>query len=100
MYVAVRNGGPGAINKLVPVAVSSNTGIGSRSHNAISTGSSFNPLQADLAASAYNKTRRFTITADPDNTIAERDEPNNTLTITVRLPARPGSAADVPCTSP
>ena len=100
IFVAVRNGGPGNLSRLVPVAMDSDSGLGSRSNNAISTGSSFNPLQVDLPNTAYSRTHRFTITADPDNEIVERDESNNAIDVTVRLPGRPASATDVPCTSP
>jgi hypothetical protein len=80
------------------VKVQSDTGLQSRSNNAISTGSSFNALQVDLSANAYNRTHRFTITADPDNQIVERDEANNTIVVAVQMPGRPSSARDVPCT--
>ncbi|MDQ3896336.1 MAG: hypothetical protein M3326_03625, partial [Actinomycetota bacterium] len=74
IFVAVRNGGPGRIDRLVPVLMQSDTGLSSRSNNAISTGSSFNPLQVDLSTGDYNRSHRFTIIADPDNGFVERDE--------------------------
>lgn len=100
MFVAVRNGGPGEVNRLVPVAVQSDRGHRARPNAAISTGSSFNPLQVDLSPSDYNQSLRFVITADPDNEIVERDESNNELIVTVRLPDRPTTSQDVPCSSP
>lgn len=100
IFVAVRNGGPGAIDRLVPVLLESDTGLRAESNNAISSGSAFNPLQVDLSADDYSRTHRFTVTADPNNEIIERDESNNVLTVTVTLPARPSSSQDVPCTSP
>lgn len=100
IFVAVRNGGPGPVGSLVRVSVRSDSGPRSDSNSAISTGSSFNPLQVDLSTNDYNKTHRFTVTADPQNSIIERDESNNQLVVTVRLPARPSRSQDVPCTSP
>jgi hypothetical protein len=100
LFVAVRNGGPGTIGGLVPVTVTSDTGLSSTSNNSISTGSSFNPLQVDLADTDYNRTHQFSIIVDPDNDIVERDESNNVLQVTVRLADRAASDGDVPCTSP
>jgi hypothetical protein len=100
IFVAVRNGGPGSINRLVPVTMQSDTGLGSRTNSSISTGSAFSGLQVELWAGNYNRTHRFTITADPDNEIVERDESNNQLTVTVSLSARPTTSRDVPCSSP
>lgn len=100
ILVAVRNGGPGAIDRLVRVLLESDTGLRAESNNAISSGSAFNPLQVDLSADDYSRTHRFTVTADPNNEIIERDESNNVLTVAVTLPARPSSSQDVPCTSP
>jgi len=99
IFVAVRNGGPGRVDRLVPVRIESDTGLRSSSNNAISTGSSFSALQVDLSSSSYNRDHRFVITADPDNQFVERDESNNGLTVTVRLPARPSTASNVSCTS-
>ncbi len=100
ILVAVRNGGPGPMSSLVRVSVRSDSGPRSDSNNTISTGSSFNPLQVDLSISDYNRTHRFTITADPENAVVEHDESNNQVVVSVRLPTRPSRSQDVPCTSP
>ena len=100
IFVAVRNGGPGRVRRLVPALIVSDAGHRVSSNNAISEGSAFNPFQVDLSPGNYNRTVRFTITVDPENEFVERDEGNNVKVVTVRLPARPTSTTDVPCTSP
>jgi hypothetical protein len=100
IFVAVRNGGPGGYSKLAPWAMSSNTGLSAQGNTALSTGSAFTAMQTPLRDGDFGRTHRFTITADPGNQVVERDESNNTLTVTVRLPARPDGAVDVPCSSP
>jgi hypothetical protein len=100
IFVALRNSGPGDWSTLVPFRLTSDTGLSGGGNAAISTGSSFVPMQVDLRASDYRRTHRFTVTADPAGEIVERDESNNTLTVTVALPGRPSNAQDVPCTSP
>jgi hypothetical protein len=99
VLVAIRNGGPGTYSRLVPWEMSSNTGLSAHGNSAISTGSAFTSMQADLRPGDYNRVHRFSIKADPNNQIVERNESNNTVTVTVTLPARPTRAADVPCTS-
>lgn len=99
IFVALRNGGPGIVERSVPVSVVSDTGLSSRTNTGISTGSAFSPLQVDLSSGDYGRVHRFTVTADPDDEIAERDEGNNQLVVMVDLPARPAGAEDVPCSS-
>lgn len=99
IFVAVRNGGPGPLERLVPVSVASDTGLGSRANSGISTGSAFSPLQVDLSPADYGRVHRFTVTADPDGEIPERDEGNNQLEVVVDLPDRPDNAEDVACSS-
>jgi hypothetical protein len=100
MFVAVRNSGPGSWNSLVPYRVVSDIGPSGEGNSALSEGSSFTPMQVDLGPGDYSRTHHFTITADPNNQIRERDESNNQLTITVPLPDRPTGTVDVNCTSP
>jgi hypothetical protein len=100
IFVAVRNNGPGSVDRLVPVLISSDTGMQATSNTSISTGSAFSPMQIDVFPEHYGRAHRFTITADPDNVIIERDVTNNQLSVTVDLPERPTSATDVPCASP
>jgi hypothetical protein len=100
MLVAVRNSGPGSWNSLVPFLVSSDTGLSTQGNTALSTGSSFTAMQVDLSAADYSRTHHFTITADPNNQIRERDETNNQLAISVALPPRPTGTINVNCTSP
>jgi len=64
-------------------------------NTAVSTGSGFSSVQVDVHAADYGKTHKFVITADPDNVILERDENDNTITVT--LPPRPNSTVDLPC---
>ena len=100
IFIAIRNGGPGSHSGLVPWEMSSNTGLSAHGNSAISTGSAFTAMQVDLRSGDYNRAHRFTIKADPANQIVERNESNNTLTVTVTLPARPARAGNVPCISP
>jgi len=100
MLVAVRNGGPGTWNALVPFRVTSDTGLASSGNTALSTGSGFTAMQVDLSDSDYGRAHRFTIIADPANQIRERDETNNQLVISVALPPRPTGTINVNCTSP
>jgi hypothetical protein len=100
MLVAVRNGGPGSWNSLVPYRISSDTGLSSQGSSAVSVGSEFTPMQVELSEGDYSRTHHFTITADPDNQIRERDESNNQLAITLALPPRPTGTINLTCTSP
>jgi hypothetical protein len=100
IFVAVRNNGPGSVDRLVPVLISSDTGMQATSNTSISTGSAFSPMQIDLFPEHYGRAHRFTITADPDNVIIERDVTNNQVSVTVDLPQRPTAATEVPCSSP
>ena len=100
LLVAVRNSGPGSWNGQVPFRVTSDAGMSSHGSAALSSGSGFTAMQVDLSRSDYRRTHRFTITADPDNQIRERDESNNQLVISVSLPSRPTGTVNVNCTSP
>jgi hypothetical protein len=100
LFVAIRNSGPGPFTHLVHFELTSDTGLAGSGNGAISTGSSFNGMQVTLRPEHYGRTHRFSILADPDNAIVERDERNNSLTMTVTLPDRPTSARDVECTTP
>jgi CARDB len=100
MFVAVRNGGPGSWNSLVPYRVVSDIGPSAEGNSALSEGESFTAMQVDLGPGDYSRTHHFTVTADPNNQIRERDESNNQLTITVSLPDRPTGTVEVGCTSP
>jgi CARDB len=100
IFVALRNSGPGVWSQLVPWRMVSDTGLSARGNTAISTGSSFTAMQVDLNTGDYGRSHRFTITADPDNTIVERDETNNELVVTVNLGGRPTTSGNVACTSP
>ena len=100
IFVALRNSGPGDWSQLVPFRMVSDTGLSAQGNTAVSTGSSFTPMQVDLNTGDYGQSQRFTITADPDNTIVERDEANNELVVTVNLGDRPTTSGNVDCTSP
>jgi CARDB protein len=100
IFVALRNSGPGDWSQLVPFRMVSDTGLSAQGNTAVSTGSSFTPMQVDLNTGDYGQSQRFTITADPDNTIVERDETNNELVVTVNLGDRPTTSGNVDCTSP
>ena len=100
LFVAVRDGGPQPVSGPVVVTVSSDTGLSSRATTGVSAGSTFTGMEVSLGSSDYNKTHHFTITADPDDDVAERDEENNQLRISVPLGSRQQSEGDVPCTSP
>jgi CARDB len=100
IFVALRNGGPGDWSQLVPFRMVSDTGLSAQGNTAISTGSSFTAMQVDVKPGDYGQSHRFTITADPDNTIVERDETNNELIVTVNLGDRPTTSGNVDCTSP
>ncbi len=97
LFVALRNAGPGDWTTLVPFRLTSPTGLSGGGNTAISTGSAFTGMQVDLRPADWSGTHRFTITADPDNAVVERDESNNTLEIDVTLPPRPSGATDVAC---
>ena len=100
IFVALRNSGPGDWSQLVPFRMVSDTGLSAQGNTAVSTGASFTPMQVDLNTGDYGQSHRFTITADPDNTIVERDEANNELVVTVSLGDRPTTSGNVDCTSP
>ena len=100
IFVALRNSGPGEWSQLVPFRMVSDTGLSAQGNTAVSTGSSFTAMQVDLNTDDYGQSHRFTITADPDNTIVERDETNNELVVTVNLGDRPTTSGNVDCTSP
>jgi hypothetical protein len=100
IFVALRNSGPGEWSQLVPFRMDSDTGLSAQGNTAVSTGSGFTAMQVDLNTDDYGKSHRFTIIADPDNTIVERDEANNELVVTVSLGNRPTTSGNVNCTSP
>jgi hypothetical protein len=95
--IAIINNGPGSISQLVPYALSSDGGLTGRGNAAVSTDGAVTPMQVDLQASDYNQDRQFTITVDPNRVIAETNENNNALNVTVSLPSQPTSPTDVPC---
>lgn len=97
MFVAVRNAGPGAVGRLVPFELVSDTGLTGSGNTAVATGSATTPMQVTVGPADYGTTHTFAITADPANEIVERDESNNSLRLAVDLVARPSGAADVPC---
>lgn len=97
IFVSVRNGGPGLFSRLVPYELRSDTGLSGGGSSSLSTGASFTAMQVDLKSSDYDRTHRFTITADPANTVVERSESNNSLIVQVSLPARPGGTTNVTC---
>lgn len=97
IFVALRNSGPGTWSSLVPYSMVSDTGLRQDGNSAISTGSSFSGMQVDLASTDYNRSHTFTVTADPANTVVERDESNNQLQVRVNLPSAPQATTDVPC---
>ena len=45
----------------------------------------------------YGRTHTVTVSVDPDNEVPESNEDNNQLTVTVALPAQPGSSQSLPC---
>ena len=45
----------------------------------------------------YGRTHNVTVRVDPDNEVPESDEGNNELTVTVAVPAHPGSPQSLPC---
>jgi CARDB len=100
ILVAVRNSGPAQLSQLVPFTLTSDTGLAGGGNTAVSTGSSFTAMQVDLRPDDYSHTHGFTVTVDPTDEIAELDESNNTIGVTVSLPGRPNQAEDVPCTTP
>jgi hypothetical protein len=100
VFVAVRNSGPAQLSQLVPFTLTSDTGRAGGGNTAISTGTDFTAMQIDLGLDDYGRSHHFTVTVDPIDEIAERDESNNTLELTVVLPDRPNLAEDVPCTTP
>ena len=100
IFVAVRNSGPTQLSQLATFTIASDTGLIGGGNAAVSTGSSFAAMQVDLRPDDYGRSHRFTVTVDPNNDIAERDESNNTLRVTVSLPGPPNNAQDVPCTTP
>ena len=100
IFVALRNSGPGDWSQLVPFRIVSDTGLSAEGNTAVSTGSNFTAMQVDLNTDDYGQSHRFTITADPDNVIVERDETNNELVVTVSLGDRPTTSGNVDCTSP
>jgi hypothetical protein len=102
LHVAVRNSGPGEWdrNRLVPWRMSSDTGLGSGGNTTLSVGSGFTAMSVDLRASDYGRLHRFTVVADPGNSIEERGESDNTLAITVSVPSGRFNGPDpepIPC---
>jgi hypothetical protein len=97
IFVSVRNSGPGSFSRLVPFELRSDTGLVGGGNTTLSTGSSFTAMQVDLKPSDYSRIHRFTITADPANSVVERSESNNSLTIQVSLPSRPSGTTNVTC---
>jgi hypothetical protein len=97
IFVSVRNSGPGSFSRLVPFELRSDTGLVGGGNTTLSTGSSFTAMQVDLKPSDYSRIHRFTITADPANSVVERSESNNSLTIQVSLPSRPSGTTNVIC---
>ncbi len=100
IFVRILNSGPDQLPSLVPFSITSDTGLSGRGNSGVSDGSSFTAMQVDLLPDAYERSHRFTVTADPANDIAERDESNNTLNVTVTLPAQPSQQQVVECTAP
>jgi subtilase family serine protease len=77
--------------------LASDTGLRGAGNTALSTGSGVTAMQVDLRSTDFNRSHRFTVRADPENQIAERDESNNSLTVVVDMPAEPRASGDVPC---
>ncbi|MBB5639939.1 hypothetical protein [Cryobacterium roopkundense] len=97
IFVALRNSGPGPWTALVPFEITSDTGLRAAGNSALSTGSSFTPMQVDLTLLDFDRTLRFTAVADPANSIQEENEANNSLVVVVNMPPRMTEADDVPC---
>jgi hypothetical protein len=100
IFVAILKSGNGKLLQLVPYTLTSDTGLNGGASSGVSTGSSSTPMQVDLGPDDYGQSHSFTVTIDPKNEIAEQDETNNTLPVTVSLPARPDQTENVPCTTP
>jgi hypothetical protein len=97
IQVAVRNSGPGDWESLVPFSLVSDTGLQAQGNTAISAGSSFTSMQVDVGLGDSNRAHRFTITVDPNNEEAERNEDNNSIEVLVVLPPRPNTAVELSC---
>ncbi|WP_433295573.1 CARDB domain-containing protein [Actinoplanes sp. CA-030573] len=98
IFLAVRNAGPGPVDRLVPFRLTSDTGLaGSGNTAAPAAGDSVTGMQVDLSPGDYHRSHRFTITADPRNEIPEQYETNNSRRVTVSLQSRPRSEAAQPC---
>jgi SAM-dependent methyltransferase len=51
----------------------------------------------EFSADDYGRTHTVTVSVDPDNEVAESNEDNNQFTVTVEVPAQPGSPQSLPC---
>jgi len=79
----------------VPVRLSSKTGLtGGPSSD---QGNDLTQIPVALSADDYGRSHLVTLTVDPDDNIAEQDESNNALDVTVWLPTGPNEAGDVRC---
>ena len=99
ILVAVRNSGSALPPGLVAYTITIDTGLAGGGNTNVSTDDAVTGMQVDLKSSDYNYKHRVVMKVDPAGKIAELDETNNTLTVTVSLPARPTHTRDVPCTS-
>lgn len=95
IFVGLRSGGE-TVTSLIPISASTDSG-GNSSANAAAGTNGSTPVQVNLAASDYGRSLGVTVTADPKNTIAETDDSNNTLNISVDLPVTGPASQDVPC---
>jgi hypothetical protein len=98
----VHNDGPGSFNKLVPVRVSLDSGASANYNASLDRGPDGRAMhyaQLTVDGSFYQRDNTLTITADPNNEYAERDESNNSTVILIPRQPRPAnSMIDLRCT--
>lgn len=89
---------PDQLPGLVGVSARSDTGLAADLRSAV--GNQGQTVAAlPLRSGDYDGTHAIVVSVDPGDEVAERDEDNNRIRVTVNLPAQPGPSQPLPCTA-
>ncbi len=93
--VRLEGASPDQLQGLVLVTAHSNLGPSASARGGVGNGSLV--AQLALRPEDYGRTHTVTVSIDPNNEVPESNEDNNQFTVTVGLPAQPGSPQLLPC---
>jgi hypothetical protein len=92
--VKVLNSGPGQLSGKVPYTIKIDTRSAVTGNAGLGT---FTAMTVGVRPTDYQHTLRVVVSVDPADKIAELNEANNTLAVTVALPAQKNQQQPVPC---